>query len=64
MSATASGVIAANRKNVAFARCSTDKVSCIAGPPAPVRAVSTHNTATSGRTASDRSANRVPLSAQ
>ena len=34
-------------------------------PPAPVRAVSTHSTATSGRAvASDRSANSVPLSAQ
>ena len=65
MSATASGVMAANRTNVAFARRSNDKVSCIAGPPAPVRAVNTHNTGASGRTVpSDRSANSVPLSAQ
>ena len=62
---TAPGVMAANGKNVAFARCSTDKVSCIAGPPAPVRAVNTHSTATSVRAvANDRSANSVPLSAQ
>ena len=65
MSATAPGDIAATRRTVAFARCSTDKVSCSAGPPAPVRAVSTHSTATSGRAvASDRSANSVLLSAQ
>ena len=64
-SATALGDIAARRTTVASARCNTDKVSCTAGPPAPVRAVSTHSTATSGRAvASDRSANNVPLSAQ
>ena len=62
--ATAPAAIAATRTTVAPARCSTLKVSCTAGPPAPVRAVNTHNTATSGRTASDRSAISVPLSAQ
>jgi hypothetical protein len=65
MSATALGDIAATRTTVAFARCSTDKVSCTADPSAPLRSVKTHNTATSGRAvASDRSANNVPLSAQ
>ncbi len=65
MSATAPGDIASTRTNSASARCSTDKVSWTAGPPAPVRAVRTHSTATSGRApASDRSANNVPLSAQ
>src|SRR6516162_6745877 len=65
MSATASGDIAPTRTTDAPACCSTDRVSCTAGPPAPVRAVNTHNTATPGRVvASDRSANSVPLSAQ
>jgi hypothetical protein len=65
MSATASGDIAATRTNVASARCSTDNVSWSAGPPAPVRAVKTHNTGTSGRAvANDRNANNVLLSAQ
>ena len=41
--------MAATRRNAASARCSTDKVSWTAGPPAPVRAVKTHSTATSGR---------------
>ena len=65
ISATAPAEIAATRRNAASARCSTAKVSCTPGPPTPVRAVKTHNTGTSGRAlASDRSANRVPLSAQ
>ena len=61
----APGDIAASRTTAAFSRCNTDNVSCTAGPPAPVRAVSTHSTGTSGRAvASDRSANSVLLSAQ
>jgi hypothetical protein len=54
MWATAPGEIGATRRTAESARCSADNVSWSTGPPAPVRAVSTHSTPTSRRAVASR----------